>query len=93
MSWIGKFFPIIICFGFSFITFSYCWSWIFNKTNSAFKVFPVLNLFLFYILPLILFAIGDLLNNYVFYFFETMCLAFSPFYVLFKGLFINFLIF
>lgn len=44
---------ILITFGASLITFSYLCSFMFNKTNTAFKWFPAMNMLIGYTLPLI----------------------------------------
>ncbi len=43
----------LILFGFSFIGYSYLFSFIFQKSTTAFRFFPFLNLIFFYFLPLI----------------------------------------
>lgn len=44
---------VLILFGFSFIGYSYLFSFIFQKSNTAFRFFPFINLIFFYFLPLI----------------------------------------
>ncbi len=43
--------PQLILFSFSFIGFSYVFSFIFQKANTAYKSFPIINLIFFYVLP------------------------------------------
>ena len=45
--------PLLVLFGFSFIGYSYLFSFIFQKSSTAFRFFPFLNLLFFYFLPLI----------------------------------------
>jgi ATP-binding cassette, subfamily A (ABC1), member 3 len=43
----------LFLFGFSFIGYSYLFSFIFQKSTTAYRFFPFLNLIFFYFLPLI----------------------------------------
>jgi hypothetical protein len=43
----------LVLFGFSFIGYSYLFSFIFQKSSTAFRFFPFLNLMFFYFVPLI----------------------------------------
>jgi hypothetical protein len=45
--------PVFVLFGFSFMTFSYAWSFAFQKATTAYRFFPFLNFLLFYMIPLI----------------------------------------
>ena len=47
------FIPVFLLFGISFMTFSYAWSFAFQKSTTAYRFFPFLNFLLFYMLPLI----------------------------------------
>ena len=49
----GYLITVLLLFGFSFIGYSYLFSFIFQKSNSAFRFFPFINLIFFYFLPLI----------------------------------------
>lgn len=49
----GYLVSILLMFGFSFIGYSYLFSFIFQKSTTAFRFFPFLNLMFFYFLPLI----------------------------------------
>ena len=41
----------MIPFGISLINFAYMCGFLFEKSNSAYKAFPIMNLFLFYGIP------------------------------------------
>ncbi len=43
--------PLLVLFSFSFIGFSYVFSFIFQKSNTAYKLFPFINLIFFYTIP------------------------------------------
>jgi hypothetical protein len=45
------FIPLFILFGCAFIAYSYCFSFAFQTSDSAYKYFPIINLLIFYILP------------------------------------------
>ena len=47
-------FTIFLCFGCSLISFAYLNSFLFQKSSTAFKAFPILNLFVWWNIPLIL---------------------------------------
>ena len=49
----GYLISVLLLFGFSFIGYSYLFSFIFQKSNTAFRFFPFINLIFFYFLPLI----------------------------------------
>ena len=49
----GYFMLILLLFGLSFIGYSYLFSFVFQKSNTAFRFFPFINLVFFYFLPLI----------------------------------------
>lgn len=49
----GYLVTILLMFGFSFIGYSYLFSFIFQKSTTAYRFFPFLNLIFFYFLPLI----------------------------------------
>jgi len=49
----GYLVTILLMFAFSFIGYSYLFSFIFQKSTTAFRFFPFLNLIFFYFLPLI----------------------------------------
>jgi len=42
---------IMLCFGFSLITFCYLSGFLFNSSNSAFKSFPIITFFVSYSIP------------------------------------------
>jgi hypothetical protein len=44
---------ILVLFAFSFIGYSYLFSFIFQKSTTAFRFFPFINLIFFYMLPLL----------------------------------------
>lgn len=50
---VGYLIPTLILFGFSFIGYSYLFSFVFQKSTTAYRFFPFLNLIFFYFLPLI----------------------------------------
>ena len=50
---IGLLIPVLVLFGFSFIGYSYLFSFVFQKSTTAFRFFPFLNLIFFYFVPLI----------------------------------------
>ena len=45
--------PVFVLFGLSFITYSYTWSFVFQKSNTAYRFFPFINFLFFYLLPMI----------------------------------------
>lgn len=63
----GYFIPCIFLFGLSFIGYSYLFSFIFQKSTTAFRFFPFLNLIFFYFLPLIPSIVdsGGILAQYI----------------------------
>lgn len=52
-SFAGYLIAVLLLFGFSFIGYSYLFSFIFQKSTTAFRFFPFINLIFFYFLPLI----------------------------------------
>ncbi len=56
---------VLAAFGASLLNFCYLNSFLFSKSNSAIKIFPVVCLFLYYTLPIILLFI---FSNYTFLF-------------------------
>lgn len=77
----GYFVLILILFGFSFIGYSYLFSFIFQKSTTAFRFFPFINLIFFYLLPLIpsIVASEGILAQYIMPFF-TPFVALSAFF-------------
>jgi hypothetical protein len=77
-----KFAPLLILFGFSFIGYSYLFSFIFQKSSSAYRFFPFLNLIFFYFLPLIPIIIdtSGILSQYV----MPLLSPFVAFYIFFN---------
>lgn len=49
----GYLVAVLLLFGFSFIGYSYLFSFIFQKSTTAFRFFPFLNLIFFYFIPMI----------------------------------------
>lgn len=45
---------LIVCFGFPFIIQAYCMSFVFKTASSAAKMYILMQIFVFYILPFIL---------------------------------------
>lgn len=43
--------PLLVLFAFSFISYSYLFSFIFQKSSTAYRFFPFLNLIFFYVIP------------------------------------------
>lgn len=43
--------PLLLLFSFSFISYSYLFSFIFQKSSTAYRFFPFLNLIFFYLVP------------------------------------------
>jgi len=41
----------LLVFGFSFIGYSYLFSFVFQKSNTAYRIFPFFNLFFLYFIP------------------------------------------
>ena len=46
--------PVFATFGIAFMTYSYAWSFAFQKATTAYRFFPFLNFLFFYMLPMIL---------------------------------------
>lgn len=81
---LNKLVILLALFGASLITYSYMMSHCFSRSTSAFKYFPVLNLFTNYTLPIILVAMAGqntTLRQYV----QGLFFVTSPFYVLNNG--------
>lgn len=49
--------PVLLLFGFSFIGYSYMFSFMFQKSSTAFRLFPFFNLIFFYFIPTIIITI------------------------------------
>ena len=43
--------PLLVLFSFSFIGYSYLFSFIFQKSSTAFRLFPFFNMIFFFVLP------------------------------------------
>ena len=58
---------LLVLFGLSFIGYSYLFSFVFQKSSTAYRFFPFLNLIFFYFLPMIPFALspGGVFAQYV----------------------------
>ena len=59
--------PVFILFGISFMTYSYAWSFVFQKSSSAYRLFPFINFLFFYMLPMVpFFALsGSFITKYL----------------------------
>ena len=82
---------IMAGFSFSLISFAYVWSFIYKNANSAFKTFPIMNIFLFWVFPLLLVMVTQKIKPLT-YTFQIISFIFSPFYPLnmaFSTLIIN----
>ena len=78
----GTFMAIMIVFGFSYISFAYLCGFLFEKSNTAYKGFPLIFYFVFATLPWILAtALGDTLNQI----FEMFFLIISPIFAMNRG--------
>lgn len=77
----GYLIAMLVLFGFSFIGYSYLFSFVFQKSSTAFRLFPFINLMFFYFLPSIpmIVAPGSVLALYIMPFL-TPFIAFSTFF-------------
>lgn len=51
---LGSLIPALLLFGFAFISYSYMFSYMFQKSSTAFRLFPFFNLIFFFTLPQII---------------------------------------
>ena len=72
----------LILFGFSFIGYSYLFAFVFQKSSTAYRFFPFINLVFFYFLPLI----PAIINNYEGILAQYLMPLLSPF-IAFSALF------
>lgn len=78
----GSFMAIMIVFGLSYISFAYLCGFVFEKSNTAYKGFPLIFYFFFATLPWILAtALSTGLNQ----FFEMFFLIISPIFAMNRG--------
>lgn len=61
MSYASKMVLALMCFGLSYIPFSYMCGFMFKKANSAMKGFPLFNFFIVFNLPFVFIGIMALL--------------------------------
>ena len=89
MPYINTFTIILLIFGIDLILFAYLCGFLFSKSNSAFKAFPLINFFLIYSVPWVL---VNIFSRYAFLskLMQIIAFIFSPFYVLDKGIFFFF---
>jgi len=76
---------ILAVFGADLIVYTYLCGYLFKKSNSAFKSFPIINFFVSYSIPWILtnlFEDSDVINNTI----QIIMFFSSPFYVLDRAL-------
>lgn len=78
----GEFIGIMIVYGFSFISFAYLSGFLFEKSNTAYKGFPLIFYFIFATLPWIL---STALSTAANQFFEMLFLIISPVYAMNRG--------
>ncbi|EAR89872.2 ABC transporter family protein (macronuclear) [Tetrahymena thermophila SB210] len=79
-------FIIMACFGFSLITFCYICGIFFQNSNSAFKYFPIIALFVNYTIPSILLMITRFSLPDLYQILQYVTLLLSPFLTLEKAL-------
>lgn len=84
MPYINTFTIILLIFGIDLILFAYLCGFLFSKSNSAFKAFPLINFFLIYSVPWVL---VNIFSRYAFLskLMQIIAFIFSPFYVLDKA--------
>ena len=75
---------IVASFSVSLISFAYMCGFMYKKSNSAFKTFPVMNIFIFWLLPYILISVSENIK-WLSYFFQIITFIVSPFYCLNMG--------
>lgn len=75
---------LFILFAFSFIGYSYLFSFMFQKSSTAFRLFPFFNLIFFFVIPSIPMNMRDSDNNILA---QYVCPMISPFIAFFNCFF------